>query len=53
MPIFSATDDYSYFCCLFVRRRGVPLPLDAWERLCYFIAALPGPSIFDQMTFAY
>ena len=24
---------------------GVPLPLGAWERLCYFIVALPGPSI--------
>ena len=24
---------------------GVPLPLGTWERLCYFIAALPGPSI--------
>ena len=34
---------YSYFCCVFSKE--FPLPLDAWERLCYFIVALPGPSI--------
>ena len=24
---------------------GFPLPLGAWDRLCYIIVALPGPSI--------
>ena len=24
---------------------GFHLPLGAWDRLCYFIVALPGPSI--------
>ena len=25
---------------------GVSSPLDTWERLCHFIVALPGPSIY-------
>ena len=35
--------DYSLYCCFCSNE--FPLPLGAWERLCYFIMALSGPSI--------
>ena len=31
--------------CVITVRRGLPLPLDAWDGLHYFIVALPGSSI--------
>ena len=34
---------YLFLCCFC--SEGFPLPLGAWDRLRYFIAALPGPSI--------
>ena len=32
-------------CSCVVSIRGFPFPLGAWDGLCYFIVALPEPSI--------
>ena len=42
---------YSLFYCFCLKE--FPLPLGAWERLCYFIVALSGPSIFPYFAKYY